>query len=193
MSDDKKKFDTIYDLKNQKKSALKSIVDSFITVDGKTFKDWLIHKQAIPIAKQMFLAAVNFVFYKNGSSGDSKISSSGNYDYTKHSKYSYIQEEETTSIGKVRDVPDYKHLPPIPPDKAERVINEVKSAIKSWGRVSVDQFYTLFGYTSTDPIDSKWGWDEKAFESAHTEPAPRGMVYLIVPDAKSFTLLRLSQ
>lgn len=185
---DERKFEPVVDLANQKKGPLKTVFDSFFTVDIKTFGKWLYDKKIIPTLKDLVISAITYQFYQNGSgSSESSSVGSGKYDYTKHSKYSYVQ-EESSSISKPKDIPDYRDLPPLSPDKASRIIREVKEAIDKWGTVSVDQFYTLFGYTSTDPIDTKWGWGKGDFDTASTRPAQRGLVYLDIPKAKSLRL-----
>ena len=70
------------------------------------------------------------------------------------------------------------------PAEASDVLAQMNAALEDYNSVTVDNFYTLVGYKSTDPIDSAWGWTRESFKGAGTRRAPRGLVYLVIPDAE---------
>lgn len=180
-------FETVEDLKNRKKSPAEIFIKSFIQVDAKTLVSRLWKRKIVPGLKDLVLSGIAMVFYNNDtySSKSSKYTDGGE-DYTRYSrsKYSYVTDTKKTVLEAVPvDIPDYRRLPAITPEKAERIIRNMREALKNHKYISVNSFYTLFGYTSTDPIDQEWGWDAKTFAAAGTKPAPKGLVYLDIPDA----------
>lgn len=180
-------FDTVEDLKNRKKSPFEIITKSFIQVDSKTLISRLWKRKIVPGLKDLVLSGIAMIFYDNDSySSKSSKYTDGVEDYTRYSrsKYSYVTDTRKTVLEAVPvDIPDYRKLPAIPLEKAETILINMREALKSHSYISVNSFYTLFGYNSTDPIDQKWGWDANAFAAAKTRPAPRGLVYLVIPDA----------
>lgn len=183
-------FDPVEDLTNRKKSPWDYFKKSFIHSDLKTLKRYAWKRKIVPFIMDLVLSSIAMVFYENGNykSSSYKYVDDSSEDYTKYSrsssKYSYITDDrEYKHKTETDEIPHYQDLPPVTPEKADRVIRTMKEALKSHKYISVDSFYTLFKYTSTDPIDQKWGWDYDAFASATTAPGPRGLVKLIIPDA----------
>lgn len=184
---DKIIFDTIEDLKNRKKTPFEVFKNSFIQVDSKTLLARLWKRKIVPGLKDLVLSGISMLFYDNDSYKDSsKFTDGTNHDYTRYSssKYSFVTDtRKPAETTRSKDIPDYRHLPAVTPEKAETVLTTMREALKKHDYIPVDSFYTMFGYTSTDSNDQEWGWDAKAFAPATTLPAPKGLVYLKIPDA----------
>lgn len=186
--DDKVIFDTVVDMKNRKKSPFEVVKKSFIQVDAATLAGRLWKKKIVPGLKDLVLSGIAMVFYDNDSysSKSSNRYSDDVEDYTRYSrsKYSFVTDTRREPKKTITDdIPDYRRMPAVTLEDGTTILRNMREALRTHTYVTVDSFYTLYGYTSTDPIDQEWGWDAEHFASARTKPAPRGLVYLDIPDA----------
>jgi len=192
--ENERKMKQVVDLKNRKPTAFQTFLNSFIKTDAKTFKEWMWDDVIVPGVKGFILDSLAKVFFENDRYtpySETRRRSGGQRDYTKYSsKYAYTssessRERERRESRRVQDdIPDYRDLPPMTPAEASDVLAQMNAALEDYSSVTVDNFYTLVGYKSTDPIDSQWGWTRDSFKGAGTRRAPRGLVQLVIPDAE---------
>lgn len=191
--ENERKMKQVVDLKNRKPTAFQTFVNSFIKTDAKTFREWMWDDVIVPGVKGFILDSLAKVFFENDRYTpykDTRIRS-GQKDYTKYSSSKYGYTSSETARARERresriydDIPDYRDLPPMAPAEAAEVIAQMNAALEDYGSISVDSFYTMVGYKSTDPIDSAWGWTRESWRGHGTQRMPRGLVKLIVPDAE---------
>ena len=193
MGNEKREIRRVIDPSDREISPGRKILKSFVEIDLKNFTEWLWVDYIVPGAKNFVLDAISKVFWGDStrtSSGYSRRRSDYKEDYTRHSKYSYSSSSGTTDRRtvekprKTEDIPDYRDIPSMSAGKANDIISQINDWLEDYPNRTVTQFYYMCGYDSLDPIDNKWGWTKETMRGLGTRRAPRGEVYLVVPEAQ---------
>lgn len=144
-----------------KKSLGQKFVDTFMTEDAADVKSWLVMDVVIPGIKNTILDMLSMMFF-GGTSSRSRGRGSYSYDRPSYRQYSYNSSRgrivNERPEAPVSDKVDYRNIILQRRDDAERIVDEMRRRIETYGQVSIAEMLDLMELTGKY-TDNNWGWN----------------------------------